>query len=91
MDCAISAILKGDQRRRTEEADEEVKRLPGLDSPLHQEAWHRMKGWYRDAVDPAPPPAWVKLERITAERVDLYQYIPHSGKNIPISVEPFLV
>ena len=61
------------------------------DPPLHQEAWHRIKGWHKAAVDFAPPPAWVTLERTTAERVELYSYVPPPGKNIPISVEPFPV
>ena len=64
--------LKGDSRRWEEEAGVEVEKLLGLDPPLHQEAWHQMKGWYRYAVDHAPPPTWVTLERITAEQVDLF-------------------
>ena len=63
--------------------------LLGSDPPLHQEAWHRIKGWYQAAVDRAPPSAWVTLEWITAEWVDLYTYIPSPGANIPIYVEPF--
>ena len=58
---------------------------------LHREAWHRIKGWYKAAVDHSPPPARVALERITEERVELYSYVPRPGKNIPISVQPFLV
>ena len=63
----------------------------GADPPLIQEAWHCIKGWYKAAVNRAPPPARVTLERITAERVALYSYIPPPGKNIPISVKPFPV
>ena len=59
--------------------------------PLIQEAWHRIKGWYKAAVDCAPLPARGTLKRITAERVALYSYVPPLGKNIPISVKPFLV
>ena len=47
-----------------------------------------MKGWYRAAVDCAPPPARVNFERITAERVDLYHHVPSPGENFPLSVEP---
>ena len=68
---AIEAILKGYRRRRAEEAGKEVERFLGSDPPLHREAWHWMKGWYRAAVDRAPPPARVTFERITADRVDL--------------------
>ena len=50
-----------------------------------------MKGWYRAAVDRAPPPAWVTLYCIMAERVDLYRYVPPPGGDISISAEPFLV
>ena len=42
-------------------------------------------------VDRAPPPDWVTLERITAERVELYSYDPPPEVNIPISVEPLPV
>ena len=58
---------------------------------LQRDAWHRIKGWYRAAVGRAPPPSRVTLERITAERVDLYSYVPSPEANIPISVEPFPV
>ena len=83
--------MKGDMRQRTEEAGADVETLLGLDPPLHREAWHRIKGWYRAAVDHAPPPAWVNLKRITSERVDLYSYVPPLGANTLISVEPFPV
>ena len=68
-----------------------VDALLGSDPLLHREVWHRIKGWYKDAVDRAPPPAWATLKRITSERVELYIYIPPPGTNIPISVHPFLV
>ena len=32
----------------------------------------------------------VTPERITAEQVDLYHYVPPPGENIPVSIEPFL-
>ena len=76
---AINTSLKGYQRVSTEEAGKEVKRLIELNLPLHWEAWHWMKGWYWSADDRAPPPAWVTLKRITAERVDHYRYIPPPG------------
>ena len=43
------------------------------------------------AVNCTSLPAWVTLEYITAERVDLYRHIPPPGENIPVSVEPFPV
>ena len=91
MGRAIKASLQDDRRRRAEEAGAEVEELMGLDPPLHREAWHRIKEWYKATVDWAPPPAQVNLERITAERVDLYSYVPPQGTNIPISVELLLV
>ena len=80
-----------DRLRRVEEAGEEIERIQGTDPPLHQEYWHRMKGWYMVEVSRAPPPAWVTLERIAAQWVDLYRHIPPRGDNIPVSVEAFLV
>ena len=80
-----------DRRQRAEEAEAEVEVIMGSDPPLHREAWHRIKGWYRAAFDRAPPPAQVTLKWITAEQVDLYSYVPPPGENTPISVEPFPV
>ena len=84
---AIVASLKGDRRRREEEAVAEVKTLLGSDPPLHREAWHRLKGWYWDAVDRATLSAQVTLEWIMAEQVYLYSYVTPPGENIPIYVE----
>ena len=36
-------------------------------------------------------PTRVTLERITAERVEIYSYVPPQGDNIPIYVESLLV
>ena len=52
------------------------------------EAWKRLKGCYKSAVDRAPPPARATLEWITAERVDLYSYVSSLGTNIPVTVRP---
>ena len=80
-----------DRRRREEEGGAEVEALVGADPPLHREAWHRIKGWYKSEVDHAPPPAWVTHDQITAESMELYSNVPPLGKNIPISVQPFPV
>ena len=63
----------------------------GADPPLVQEAWHRIQGWYNAAVNRAPPPARVTLERITSEIVALYSRVPPPGDNIPAEIEPFEV
>ena len=47
-----------------------------------------MRGWYQEAVDHVPPPAWVTLKRITAEREELYPAVPPPRETIPISVPP---
>ena len=65
--------------------------LVGADPPLIQEAWHRIQGWYKAAVNHDLPPAQVTLERITAERVALYIRVPPPGNNIPVELEPFEV
>ena len=59
--------------------------------PLIQGDWHRIQGCYKAAVDRAPPPARVTLERITAERFAMYSYVPPPGENIPIAIKPFQV
>ena len=73
---------------RVEIAGEEVETLLGADPPNLKEAWGRLKGWYKAAVNRAPPPARATLERITAERVDLYSYVPSPGENILVAVKP---
>ena len=73
---AIQASLKGDRRRRVEEAGSEVEALLKEDPPNAKEAWRRMKGWYQAAAKRGPPPARATLERITAERTELYIRVP---------------
>ena len=55
---------------------------------MPRKAWQRLKGWYKAAVYRAPPTDQATLERITAERVDLYSYVPSPGTNTPISIKP---
>ena len=54
---AFRAILKGDRKRRVEDAVKDLEALLGGDLPNAKEAWRRMKGWYRAAVNRGPPPA----------------------------------
>ena len=48
-----------------------------------------MKGLYKAAVNHAPPPDQLTLERSMSERVALYRQVPPTGENILISVDPF--
>ena len=84
---AVKKSLAEDRKRRAEEAGAEVEALMKADPPLIQEAWYHIQGWYKAAVDRAPPPARVTLKRITAERVALYSRVPPSGENIPVRIE----
>ena len=86
--CLVRASLKGDRKRRVEIAGEDVEMLLGKDPPNAMEAWRSLKRWYKAAVNGAPPPARDTLERITAEQVDLYSYVPSPGENIPVTVTP---
>ena len=85
---AFRASLKGDRRRRVEDAGKDVEALLREDPPNAKESWRRMKGWYRAAEKRGPPPARDTLERITAERVELYSQVPSPGDNIPVTVKP---
>ena len=49
---AIQASLKGDRRRRVEEAETAVEALLGEDPPNAKKAWRRMKGWYQAEAKP---------------------------------------
>ena len=77
--------------RQSDEAGAEVEALLGSYPPMHREAWHQIKECYKASVDCSPPPVRVTHEWITAERVELYSYVPPLGTNIPISVQPFPV
>ena len=59
------------------------------DPPLIQEAWYRLQGWYKAAVDRAPPPARATLKRVMEERTTLYSRVPPPGDTIPVTIEPF--
>ena len=68
-----------------------MEALVKADLPLIQEAWYRLQGWYKAAVDRAPPPAQAMLKRVTAERVALYSRVSPPGDSIPVNIEPFAV
>ena len=54
---SFRASLKGDRKRRVEDAGKDVEALLGGDPPNAKEAWRRIKVWYKAAVNRAPPPA----------------------------------
>ena len=83
--------MKGDQIRRVEEAGTAVEALLGEYPPNAKEVWRRMKGWYQAAAKRGPPPAQATLERITAERTELYSQVTSPGENIPVMVEPVII
>ena len=87
----IKESLAQDIRRRTEETGAEVEAMMKADPPLIQEAWYRLQGWYKAAVDCAPPPARATLNRVTAERATLYSRVPPPGNTIPVTIEPIVV
>ena len=87
----VKKSLAEDRIRRADEAGAEVEALVKADLPLIQEAWYRLKGWYKAAVDQALPPAQATLKWITAERVALYSWFPPPGDSIPVYIEPFAV
>ena len=66
-------------------------KLVKADPPLIQEVWYRLQGWYKAALDRAPPPARATIKRVTAEWVALYSRIPPPGDNILVTIEPFAV
>ena len=49
--------LAAERQRRADEAGAEVEALVKADPPLIQEAWYLLQGWYKAAVDRAPPPS----------------------------------
>ena len=87
----VQKSLATDRQRRADEAGAEVEALVKADPPFIQETWYRLQGWYKAAVDRAPPPAQAMLKRITAEQVALYSRVPPPGDSIPVDIEPFAV
>ena len=88
---AVQKSLVVNRRRRADDAVTEVGSLVKAESPLIQEVWYLLQGWYKAAVDRAPPPARAMLKQVTAERVALYSRVPPPGDSIPITIEPFAV
>ena len=80
---AIMEALKKDRRWWEEMAGENVYQLLNGYPQLPHEVWRRMKGWYRVAVDHAPPPTRVTLKQITVERVELYRYVNNPRREYP--------
>ena len=72
----LAAARQGEKEIKTATKNKEVEALVKADPPLIQEAWYQLQGWYKAAVDRAPPPARATLKWITAERVTLYILIP---------------
>ena len=54
---AVKASLAADRKRRVDEAGAEVEALVKSDPPFIQEVCYHIQGWYKAAVDRAPPPA----------------------------------
>ena len=86
---AIWEAMKEDRRRREVTVGEDVEILLRGDLLLPHKVWRSIRGWYRAAVDHAPPPARITLAWIMAERLELYCALPSPlGENIPIFVTP---
>ena len=64
----IKAGLLEERRRQAAEAGYAVESLLASDPPIIQEAWIRIRGWYKAAVDLPPPPERVSLATMTEER-----------------------
>eukprot|EP00978_Attheya_sp_CCMP212_P016905 scaffold44614_cov73-Attheya_sp.AAC.2 len=74
--------------RRVEIAGASVEALMQKGPPDLQGAWNALKGWYREAGDRVPLPSRDTLEKVTTERIALYQKEASPGESIPILVEP---
>ena len=80
---AIWDSLKEYRQHRVTKSGEAVESLLTGYPPLPCEAWRRMRGWYQEAVDHAPLPARVTLERIMVECEELYCVVPSWGRLFP--------
>jgi hypothetical protein len=72
---SIQASLKAERKRRVTVAGEKVEALLAQEHPDLQGAWNALKGWYWEASDWAPPPSRDTLQKVTAERFDLYMLL----------------
>ena len=87
---AIKEKIHGDRHRREDKSGSTVEYLLTSDRPLIREAWIRMQGWYKDAVDRPQPPYIVALATMASERHDIYRHVPLPGETIPVG-EPTLL
>ena len=88
---AIKAALQGGRCRWAAEEGLAVEYLLAPNLPLICEAWIRMRGCYKDALDRPPPPAKVSLATMISEREELYRNFPSPGETIPVRYLPFSV
>ena len=58
------------------------------DLPLINETWYQMRVWYNMATNHPPPPAYVALEQITAECMEIYRWLPYTRDIIPVEIDP---
>ena len=61
------------------------------DPTLILEAWIRMRGWYKYAMDRPPPPTRADIVTIALERVELYRSVPLMVQPIPVRMKPLHV
>ena len=63
--------LQEDRRQRAAKAGSAEDSLLDSNMTLTREAWIRIWGWYKDAMDPSLPPERVSVATMTAEQVKL--------------------
>ena len=85
----IKESLQGDRRRRATKLGSAVESLLTYDLSIIREAWIRMWGWYKEAVERPPPPSRVALATLTSEREELYRHVPLLGEPIPVEDPSF--
>lgn len=85
---AVKASLREDRKQRCASVGQEVESYLS-DPKTVQEAWNRIRTWYRHAEDRAPKPARADLQKVTEEYASLYRKSEPAGDPIPVVVAPF--
>jgi hypothetical protein len=84
MQCAIHTTLKVEHTARTAQVSDSI--IADLAKGNVHKAFCHLKGWYWAATETQARPCFQTMERLTAERVDLYQQSNSSGPPVAVNI-----
>ena len=87
MKCKVQAALKANKSWLTSKVGESI--VSELSKGNVQEAFHHLKGWYRNALDTQARPCRLTMERQTVKHEELYTEREAYSVGFPANGTPF--